>query len=350
MQKQTNCTICEEGFYCDGNVAAVNVSLPQPCLKGHYCPKGTSYATQFPCPVGTYNPREGSASTASCLQCPSGHFCPTVGAAEPAGLCFSGYWCREGSHTASPSGRALTLPIREAPHTARPPAASTGSPCPVGHYCPEGTTSPVPCPASTWSNSSGQQSEDGCQPCPGGFFCATSGLGEPTGLCSEGFYCVGKAKLPTPTDGTSGDMCPEGHYCPRGTSRPVPCNPGTFMTATQASHCWPCTASWYCVGGARLPCPQGFYCAEGTGYDWEPCPPGTYGPDPGLRTLSQCRECDGGHYCAHENASSVSGSCSAGYYCSGGSSSPRPSALSPGTPLHQTPHDHTYDDTWGSCA
>ncbi|KAK1786529.1 hypothetical protein P4O66_017651 [Electrophorus voltai] len=341
--KQANCMICGEGkasfstttraatrFYCDENVTAANVSLPQPCIKGHYCPKGTSYATQFPCPVGTYNPREGMASLTGCLLCPSGHFCPTLGLAEPAGLCFSGYWCREGSHTASPSGRLSILPIRESSHTASPSAASIGSLCPVGHYCPKGTSSPVPCPAGTWSDTTGMKSEDECQLCPGGFYCATAGLMVPSGLCSEGFYCVEKAKIPTPTDGTSGNVCPEGHYCPRGTTRPMPCDPGTFMTATQASQCWPCTAGWYCVDGAQLPCPQGFYCMEGTGYDWVPCPPGTYSPDPGLRARSQCRECNGGHYCAHQNATSVSGHCSAGYHCSRGNISPKPSTWSAG--------------------
>ncbi|KAL6471032.1 hypothetical protein MHYP_G00196820 [Metynnis hypsauchen] len=288
-------------------------AIPLPCPKGHYCPKGTNYAMQFPCATGTYNSREGMDSLSGCLPCPSGHFCPTVGLTEPAGLCFSGYWCKEGSHTASPS------------------AGPSGSLCPVGHYCPKGTVSPVPCPSGTWSNSTGQRSEEECQQCPGGFYCATAGLTVPTGLCSEGFYCTGKATTPMPTDRTSGNLCPEGHYCPSGATHPVPCDPGTFMTATQASQCWPCSAGWYCVNGSRLRCPQGFYCPEGTGYDWRPCPLGTYSPESGLSMVSQCRECDGGHYCSHQNATSVSGECFAGYFCSQGNISPQPLTLSAGS-------------------
>ncbi|XP_053503064.1 signal peptide, CUB and EGF-like domain-containing protein 1 [Ictalurus furcatus] len=41
-------------------------------------------------------------------------------------------------------------------------------------------------------------------------------------------------------------------------------------------------------------------------------------------------ECDGGHYCAYQNATSVSGLCSAGYYCIRGNTSPQPLTLSTG--------------------
>lgn len=61
------------------------MSVLQPCPKGHYCPQGTGYAKQFPCPAGTYNPREGTDSQSACLLCPSGHFCPVVGLEEPTG-------------------------------------------------------------------------------------------------------------------------------------------------------------------------------------------------------------------------------------------------------------------------
>ncbi|XP_053362892.1 sushi, von Willebrand factor type A, EGF and pentraxin domain-containing protein 1-like [Clarias gariepinus] len=176
-KKQANCTVCEEGFYCDDSFGVNNVSVLQSCPKGYYCPKGTRYATQFPCPVGSYNPKEGADSLSSCLLCPAGHFCPFFGLAEPAGLCISGYWCREGSHSASPS------------------AGPSGSLCPVGHYCPNGTISPMPCPLGTLSNSTGLRSEDECQPCPRGFYCATTALSLPTGLCSEGPLSVGPALL-----------------------------------------------------------------------------------------------------------------------------------------------------------
>lgn len=61
------------------------MSVLQPCPKGHYCPKGTGYAEQFPCPAGTYNPRELMDSQNDCLLCPSGHYCSDIGLEEPAG-------------------------------------------------------------------------------------------------------------------------------------------------------------------------------------------------------------------------------------------------------------------------
>lgn len=61
------------------------MSVLQPCPKGHYCPEGASIAKQFPCPAGTYNPRELMDSQSDCLLCPSGHYCPDVGLEEPTG-------------------------------------------------------------------------------------------------------------------------------------------------------------------------------------------------------------------------------------------------------------------------
>lgn len=79
--------------------------------------------------------------------------------------------------------------------------------------------------------------------------------------------------------------------------------------------------------------PVGFYCPEGMAYEWRACPPGTYSPDSSLSELSQCKECNGGHYCSYHNATSVSGQCSAGYYCTRGNTSPQPLSLSTGTML-----------------
>lgn len=70
--------------------------------------------------------------------------------------------------------------------------------------------------------------------------------------------------------------------------------------------------------------PAGFYCPEGTGFDLRSCPEGTYGPDPGYWSVSQCRQCDGGHYCSSRNGTTVTGPCQEGYYCSHGNTSPQP--------------------------
>ncbi|XP_055369802.1 uncharacterized protein si:ch211-286b4.4 [Betta splendens] len=304
--KQAACATCEAGYFCDSRLGPTNASLLRPCPKGHYCPAGTALARQHPCPKGTFNGRQGAGSPADCAPCAAGQYCPSVGLSEPSGPCQAGYWCREGASFSSPRD------------------GFSGSLCPPGQYCPSGTTAPMACPEGTWSNSSGLRGPEGCKPCLGGFYCGSAGLTEPSGPCSGGYYCTGGAVTSTPTDGLTGGPCPEGSYCPEGTAQPVPCDPGTYVAVTLATQCDPCVSGWYCVSGSLYLCPAGFYCPEGTGYDLRSCPEGTYGPDPGYWSVAQCRQCDGGHYCASRNGTAVTGPCQEGYYCSHGNTSPQP--------------------------
>ncbi|KAA8594284.1 hypothetical protein FQN60_005118, partial [Etheostoma spectabile] len=303
-EEQAACAVCEEGYYCDLRLA--NASFLRPCPKGHYCPAGTALPNQHPCPIGSFNPRQHTHSLAGCMPCAAGQYCPSVGMSEPAGPCHAGYWCREGASSPSPLD------------------GLSGSRCPPGHYCPSGTTAPVACPEGSWSNSSGLRIQEDCKPCLGGFYCDSAGLTKSSGPCSGGYYCVKGAVTSTPTDGITGGPCPEGYYCPEGSFQPVPCDPGTYVAVTHATQCEPCVPGWYCVSGSLYLCASGFYCPEGTGFDLRACPEGTYGPDPGYWSVSQCRLCDGGHYCSSINRTAVSGPCQEGYYCSHGNTSPQP--------------------------
>lgn len=62
------------------------------------------------------------------------------------------------------------------------------SPCPSGHYCPEGTATPYeyPCPAKTYFNLTQARDVADCLPCPGGEYCEKDGLTTPTGPCQAG--------------------------------------------------------------------------------------------------------------------------------------------------------------------
>ena len=62
-------------------------------------------------------------------------------------------------------------------------------------------------------------------------------------------------------------------------------------------------------------CPEGYYCPEGTGVDWQQCPPGTYNNETGLQELSECKPCPGGYYCEDYALVEPSGECTEGYYC-----------------------------------
>lgn len=47
----------------------------------------------------------------------------------------------------------------------------------------------------------------------------------------------------------------------------------------------------------RTPCPSGYFCPNGTGHNWQPCPAGTYSPTAGLRSVEECTPCSAGHFC-----------------------------------------------------
>ena len=176
------------------------------------------------------------------------------------------------------------------------------------------------------SNSTGLSSSGQCPPCTGGYYCATTGLSEPTGPCNAGYYCDSGATTATPNDGgATGDVCTIGHYCPQGTDVPIQCPVGKFMPTTQASVCTDCTAGYYCVDGLNLiDCPQGFYCPTGSGNATHMCPAGTYGGNTNLAAVGDCTQCPGGSYCDTPGLTTQVGSCSAGYFCTSGSDSQTP--------------------------
>ena len=74
---------------------------------------------------------------------------------------------------------------------------------------------------------------------------------------------------------------------------------------------FPTMISWYLTGfycvpaltiagnaaSSKTACPEGYYCPNGTGYDWKSCPAGTYSNVTGLSKDSECTPCPGGHYC-----------------------------------------------------
>ena len=398
-----NCLTCPEAYYCnpvesscpaDFNFTSVcsseldvefsslyintlGVATPRICPAGSVCPNGTEHSTQFLCPSGSYSNTTGLWAIFQCTPCPAGLFCAGQGLTSPSGLCAPGYYCNEGSSSATPNdnitggecprGRyclagsvisASVCPIgtfnnltglgsiaecqpcppgHYCPSTgleepfglcdagyycisgspmSNPSNASYGDQCPPGHYCSIGTSTPAQCPVGTFLPTSGSTSSDDCLLCSSGMYCEYSGQSAVTGQCSAGFYCISNSSTPTPLDGITGDVCPNASYCPVGSSQPLTCPNATFMNHTGAESCYICPEGYYCVGtDTPIPCPQGYYCEEGTGLDWLPCPVGAYGSREGLSSSEQCMQCTGGYYCDMPGATNVSGSCSEGYYC-----------------------------------
>ena len=51
------------------------------------------------------------------------------------------------------------------------------------------------------------------------------------------------------------------------------------------------------VSTVMTECPEGYYCPNGTGYDWQGCPAGTYSNVRGLSDAIDCTPCLGGQFC-----------------------------------------------------
>ena len=62
------------------------------CPVGHYCPNGTKYHDEFPCPVGTFRASQQGHSDSDCTQCTGGSYCGTEGLAAPTALCDAGMY------------------------------------------------------------------------------------------------------------------------------------------------------------------------------------------------------------------------------------------------------------------
>ncbi|KAL8434921.1 hypothetical protein ACSSS7_002808 [Eimeria intestinalis] len=179
-----------EPFYCP------SLSLtPEACPTGHFCPWGSTEPT--PCFAGTFNPHKEGGDTSACLLCIRGYIC----AAEGLGDLGSEHQC------------------------------------PAGHYCLEGSQSPIPCPPGTYTEARGSSSEAECSLCPAGAYCPEEGSAKP------------------------GPTCPEGHVCPAGTAVPRKCLQGTWCPAGSGV-AQQCPAGAVCPPGsvAPQPCPVGSYC------------------------------------------------------------------------------------------
>jgi len=61
-----------------------------------------------------------------------------------------------------------------------------GGPCPVSHFCPEGTGFPLPCLAGTYNNLTRQAA---CFPCAAGYYCPENTTSYSMNPCPAGFYC-----------------------------------------------------------------------------------------------------------------------------------------------------------------
>ena len=84
-------------IFCVGYYCLNQTVKPVVCPAGYYCPAGTEFEAQYPCPEGTYNNNTGAWNETSCKYCPSGHYCEGVANVVPDGLCQPGFYCKGGA-------------------------------------------------------------------------------------------------------------------------------------------------------------------------------------------------------------------------------------------------------------
>lgn len=231
------CLICTQSYYCTQG------SNPQSCPAGFYCPEGTGHVWGA-CPVGTFSSATGLYNITQCMQCRGGLYCSQPNATSETGPCDAGFFCRSGSDAQRPSG--LTQ--------------GDAGPCPEGHYCPQQTQDPYPCPPGFFSNVTGLTIDAECQECLAGHYCDIPGLWYPAGLCDEGHYCAQRSNTSSPSLTTlTGGPCPEGTFCKAGSVSPEPCLAGTYNPQEAQANCSDCPPGYYCTTGSSniTDCPTG---------------------------------------------------------------------------------------------
>ena len=161
------------------------------CPAGYKCPNN-AHVEPVACDEGTYS----AAGATDCINVPQGYF---INEKATSLETMEGQKCPAGSFCVDGANGLSTYPDR------------VTNPCSIGHYCPEGTTVEIECPAGTYQPALGRESLDDCIETPGGYW-TPSGTSEyrVTGYeCEAGYYCL--------PGSTSGQDVP----CPIGTFRDI---------------------------------------------------------------------------------------------------------------------------------
>ncbi|KAJ6656075.1 hypothetical protein lerEdw1_004481 [Lerista edwardsae] len=327
---------CSAGYYCTAGAASPTPADNQTgnvCPKGHFCPKGS--ASPQPCRHGFYSNSTENTRVEDCLPCRPGSYCASSELAAPSGPCDAGFYCTGGSALPNPTDGAVG-DVCPRGHVC-PQGSSSPSPCPadnvcpLGHFCPAGSPEPKPCPPGKYQDETGRSL---CKACPEGKFCDPNfqtqdsretfsrGVIQPSS-CLPGYYC------PSGTEIAKQYPCPEGTFSNQtGLSSIKECRPcpgGKFCaTPGLVTPSGPCLPGHYCILKALVPnpvhdetgdvCPAGHFCPLGSSSP-TPCPSGTLLPQSGMLSHSACLPCPGGSFCQGEGLSSISGNCYQGYYC-----------------------------------
>lgn len=282
-----------------------------PCDEGWFCNRG-AYAKR---PVPDVNSIFNNSNDFTCPIysvnftggiCPLGHFCPQ-GSSEPKS-CLRGTYCGQ-TGLAGPEGNCTAGYYCSGGDTISNPRN-----CTAGKYCPEGTEEERPCPVGTFSPYAGKSKVEDCLNCTAGYYCPLRGATEVSFQCLQGYYC------PSGSKHNSTALCPRGASCPTGSGLPENCIAGEYQDEEGQFRCKGCLAGHYCDPSTNLTgviyptkCTAGNYCPAGTKAERQfPCPAGTFSNKTGLEKYADCTPCLPKTFCGSTGLTKPSGPCGAG--------------------------------------
>ncbi len=332
--KATNCSQpCGEGKYCSQKSTAPHCTETQECPENSttlfdtsgsvgncVCKAGYTLESGScrPCPAGTY---KNSVGNDVCLPCPTGSYSNTTGATS-CSACPTG----TGIYSCNPTDKTLIC--------AGGYVLNNGvcTQCLEGNYCPQGSTSQLPCQEGYTSNRGSDDEGDCFSATCGSEYIFTSE--NCTSLC--GSVCTSDGTdyysccATCPSDVTS---CPAGQYL-YTTTRPVnntdfckecrPCEDGKYCTGgtAQMQDC-PANATCSGTGNSNFTCNAGYY-SDGTqciatsvgcystagATSQTSCTAGSYSTDAsGRNEASDCEACGLNTYCPKSGSCTVQNAC-----------------------------------------
>lgn len=292
----TDCQPCPPGKYCPSSGTSSNIptNAPVTCTKGYYCPgplASSGPQSLIGCADATCSNHPGEDCSLDYVDCSPTDYNYNLKLAG-ARACARGFFCAAGSIMPTKcnviggyttyqdqKGQDVCITCPRGYYCDPLDLASLQSPkaCPVGRYCPFGTSSSQPmCPVGSWSDQLYLQNSTQCKLCIPGRFCPYTGTSTTTTATMP--FCLG------------GYWCESGAYNGFG-------DKGV-------------------LGGNGGPCLPGYYCPNGTKSNASyACPPGTYNPSYYGASVSACIDCPGGMYCSGSANVATTGKCSNGYYC-----------------------------------
>ena len=204
--KRGDCADCPMGTFC-----VTGATWPEPCAAGSFSSSERA-ATCAVCEAGTYQRKQGSTA---CEVCRPGYKCPVGSVVEIPISCDAGKYlntssmecliCEAGSQCAGGTSQPKLCPrgsFAAQAGTQECPACSPGTfqqtkgataceECVPGHFCIEGATTPMPCTAGTYANTTGAASGADCEDVMMGYY-SPAGSVLPVECPGWGF-CPGRA-------------------------------------------------------------------------------------------------------------------------------------------------------------